>query len=778
MLTEVCRVIVQDVGYRLAWIGYKEENKEKHVFPVGHYGFNDGYIENANILWSKTERGSGPTGTSIRALKPVICHNMVTDEKFKPWREEAIKRGFASSIALPIIINNNVIGALTIYATEPNAFNKEEVTLLHELTENLSFGISHIRQNKINREITERLNESEERYRNIFNETSLAILIIKPDTLEIIDVNEKACLFYGYSRDEFLKKMLMDIQTLPGEELKVIASKVVTKKQDFLITRHRTSSGEIKDVEIYTGPIKIKGNDYICSTIHDITQRKRMEEEIRLSNENMINGYAYCEMVYDENNNPEDFIYLAINKSFEKLTGLKGDDVINRRVTEVIPGIKESNSELIEIYGNIASVGSAEQFEVFFKPLNIWLNISAYSPKKGYFVTIFENTTERKAVEMALRDSEEKYRLLFTHENDAIFLCDTETLEFIDANDAWYKLYGYSIDEMKGKSAIIISAEPDKTIETVNAVIITGSTRVPQRYHKRKDGTVFSVELSMGVFVYRGRKVLCVISRDITEQIRLEEELRYIAETLEHRVTEEIEKNRLKDQLMYEQSRHMAMGDLLVNIAHQWRQPLASIGVLVQDIKDAYLFNELNAEYLDRDVTNIMSELVGLSDTIDSFKNFYLSNLQKEELRIKNVIDSALEVSSGYFELKDILIEKELDEELTINAVPSEFTQIVLNILSNIRDVFEQRQITNRIVKIKAYKEPDTNKTIITIADNGGGVRVDIIDRIFEPYFTTKDKTRGTGLGLYITKLIVEKSMKGTITVRNIDGWCEFRIEI
>ncbi|MBF0320016.1 MAG: PAS domain S-box protein [Nitrospirae bacterium] len=918
LLKDVCRVIVQDVGYRLAWIGYKEDDHEKRVLPVSSYGFSDGYIERAGIVWAETERGLGPTGASIRSEKPVICQNMTTDEKFKPWRDEAIKRGYASSIALPLAINGVVIGALNIYALNPDAFNDDEVELLQELTESLSFGISHIRQNNANKEITHKLNESEEKYKSIFNEANMVILIINPDTLELMDVNNKACHFYGYSKDEFLKKRLPEIQTLPEEKLHVIASEVMGKNRSYLVTSHRTSSGEVRDVEIHTGPITIQGKDYICSTINDITERKRMEEEIKVinhnlqrkiddeiaKNEHMMNGYAYCEMIYDENGNPADFIYLEVNRSFETLTGLKREDVINKKVTGVIPLIKEKHPELIEAYGRVASGGGAVNLELLFEPINVWLNINIYSPKKGYFVAIFDNTTERKNMETGLRDSEEKYRLLFTHENDAILLCDAETLGYIDSNDAWNKQYGYTNDEMRGKSVIIISAEPEKSIEIRNEALISGSARVPQRLHRRKDGTLLSVELSVGVFTYKGRKVLCVISRDITHKLRIEAQNEYNArlfdiifehvmdsivlldkdfnyirvsksyvnvcqrdeaeltgrnhfemypssfqleaqetkrrkvpyavserpftfpdhpewgitywdvrlvpvldkdfevemflytlkdvtkqklnkdaltalnETLMKRVNEEVEKSRIKDQLMYEQSRHTSMGELLVNISHHWRQPLCSIGLSVQDIKDAYFHKELDELYLNKTIDFTMSELKSLSDTIDSFRNFHVRDKEPKEFNISDEINKAYALISEYIKERGILIDKELDGSLTAWGCPNEFAQVILNILTNARDSFERANFTGGIIRIKLYRDGTTGRKIITIANNGGGIHDDIINKVFDPYFTTKDKSRGTGMGLYLAKVIIEKDINGTISIRNIDGWCELRIEL
>ena len=117
----------------------------------------------------------------------------------------------------------------------------------------------------------------------------------------------------------------------------------------------------------------------------------------------MVDGFAYCQMIFDESNKPVDFVYLQINDAFEKITGLKRELVVGKNVTQAIPGIREANPELFEIYGRVALTGQTEKFEVFFKPLNMWLHISVYCPKKGYFAAIFEDTTERKQAEQRLK---------------------------------------------------------------------------------------------------------------------------------------------------------------------------------------------------------------------------------------------------------------------------------------------------------------------------------------------------------------------------------------
>jgi PAS domain S-box-containing protein len=144
-LAQVCRIVVEDCGYMLVWIGYAEDDDAKSVRPVANGGFEEGYLETLEITWSDTERGRGPTGTSIRTGKPVECKNMLTDPKFEPWRANAIKRGYASSLVLPLIAGGKTIGAISIYSKESDAFSNEETRLLSELAENLAFGIASIR---------------------------------------------------------------------------------------------------------------------------------------------------------------------------------------------------------------------------------------------------------------------------------------------------------------------------------------------------------------------------------------------------------------------------------------------------------------------------------------------------------------------------------------------------------------------------------------------------------------------------------------------------------
>ena len=145
LLNSVCRIIVEEGGYKLAWVAFREKDKKKTVRPVGQAGYEDGYLESLEITWANRERGRGPTGRAIRTGEPSIARDIVNDPSFAPWRAEALKRGYASSVALPLTIRGETFGALNIYASQADAFDAAEVNLLGELAGDLSFGINALR---------------------------------------------------------------------------------------------------------------------------------------------------------------------------------------------------------------------------------------------------------------------------------------------------------------------------------------------------------------------------------------------------------------------------------------------------------------------------------------------------------------------------------------------------------------------------------------------------------------------------------------------------------
>jgi signal transduction histidine kinase len=253
-------------------------------------------------------------------------------------------------------------------------------------------------------------------------------------------------------------------------------------------------------------------------------------------------------------------------------------------------------------------------------------------------------------------------------------------------------------------------------------------------------------------------------------------EIQDLNKGLEKRVQTEIEKRREKEQLLIHQSRLAAMGEMIGNIAHQWRQPLTEVGLVIQDLGDAHRHGELDEAYMVRGISKAMQITRHMSRTIDDFRNFFRPEKTKRKFRVRDSLERASSFVESAFRNCGIRIELAGPEDITAVGFPNEFAQALLNVLNNARDALIERKVQNPVINITLFQEND--RAVVTLADNAGGISPELVDRIFEPYFTTKEPDKGTGIGLYMAKMIIEKNMGGSLSVRNINGGAEFRIEL
>ncbi|NTV61001.1 MAG: PAS domain S-box protein [Chlorobiaceae bacterium] len=287
LLDGICRAIFADGGYMMVWVGYAEQDQAKSVLPVAQAGFDDGYLETLKITRADTERGQGPAGRSIRSGQPEVTQNMLLDSSFMPWRNEAIKRGYASSLCLPLKTDNHVFGVINMYSSKPDAFNEDEITLLLTLAENLAFGITMLRNRNAMEFAEKELRQSEERYRSLFQNRYTVMMIFDPQDGQVIDANPAAENFYGWTRNELLKMKVTQINTLSESEVKAEMQKARDLERNYFNFRHRKADGSVRDVEVVSGPITLIGKSLLYSIVHDITERKQFQEALLESNKRM-----------------------------------------------------------------------------------------------------------------------------------------------------------------------------------------------------------------------------------------------------------------------------------------------------------------------------------------------------------------------------------------------------------------------------------------------------------------------------------------------------------
>lgn len=242
-------------------------------------------------------------------------------------------------------------------------------------------------------------------------------------------------------------------------------------------------------------------------------------------------------------------------------------------------------------------------------------------------------------------------------------------------------------------------------------------------------------------------------------------ELESINRTLDERVQNEIDRRRKQERMMIQQNRLAAMGEMIGNIAHQWRQPLNALGLIVQDVEDAHRFGELDDEYIRTMSSKAMEQINYMSRTIEDFRNFFKPDRIKERFSLNDNLARILEIVGPGIRKSKVQLGMVIHNELSISGYPNELAQVIINIINNAKEAFESSSVVERTIHVEAWKE--AGYVYVSIADNAGGIEDTILHRIFDPYFTTKGETQGTGLGLYMAKVIVEEHMHGKITAEN-----------
>jgi len=330
-------------------------------------------------------------------------------------------------------------------------------------------------------------------------------------------------------------------------------------------------------------------------------------------------------------------------------------------------------------------------------------------------------------------------------------------------NPTFTNVTGYTLLEVIGKTPKILKSEYTNQAEYENLweTITLGNTWNGTFKNIKKNGEEFwEMALISPIFSLKTDKIIkyIAIKEEITSKLYMQQKLKH------------------QEELMIFQSRHAAMGEMISMIAHQWRQPTTVISLCANNILTDIVLDEVDLESLARNSQDIIDQTKYLSQTIDDFRNFFKPNKQKSIVTIQEVIDEVKNMMKATLHNQNIELQEYYRFNKKIKTYKKELVQVLINLIKNAQEILEEKNNDTKIIFINEYIK--NNNVILQICDNAGGIQQENIHRIFEPYFTTKDEKNGTGLGLYISKVIVEKHLKGTIKAFNKNQGACFEITL
>lgn len=388
---------------------------------------------------------------------------------------------------------------------------------------------------------------------------------------------------------------------------------------------------------------------------------------------------------------------------------------------------------------------------------------------------------------LKLKESEAKFRTLF--DIAPVFLNSFDKNgKIILWNKECEKAFGWTFDEIKNKKdSLSLFYDDPKVCEDVMKSFENISDSFEEWHPKTKNGETLIVKwaniklpngeiINIGLDITQQRNYEISIREKALELKFAKSQLENLNSSLEKRIEDEIKKNTKQQHMIMQQNKLAQMGEMIENIAHQWRQPLAQINssiILIDAILEKHNFKDTLVE---NKLTEIESLTSYMSKTISDFKNFFNPNKKKTIFNVEEAIQKANDILKGLINSHHIQIEINIEKDLKINSYLGELQQVILIIINNSIDAFIHMNIHFPKILINAYT--DNESLVIHIEDNALGINSDLLDKIFEPYFTTKHKVQGTGLGLYIAKLVVENSLLGFLSVENKQNGACFTIKI
>jgi PAS domain S-box-containing protein len=444
-----------------------------------------------------------------------------------------------------------------------------------------------------------------------------------------------------------------------------------------------------------------------------------------------------------------------IKENIDEFLSIKKYKLIDEHIvtTFTLKNLEESNIGYFIIFKQKKEIelNDIYEFDKFIKFIGILLAFamiaiftSIHFYNKSKYTSELEKNVKKRTQE--LNELTKKYHQIFEGSKAIKIIYDPITLNIIDINAAAINFYGYKRADFLKLKADDISMSTVENQKKEFMSILENKQNIFISKNILSSGKVKDVEIYASAIQIDKKTFVYSIIRDITEELK--------------------EKNEFnkKQKLFYQQAKMASMGEMLENIAHQWRQPLSTITTAASGAKIKKEFGDLDDEFFYDSVDLIVRAATYLSQTIDDFRDFFKQSKNKERFTLSTLLNTSIKLAN----IKNTDIEiVTLYEDYEILGYKNELIQVLLNFLSNAKDALNTARNTNKLIKIE-IKKVDKN-IIFSILDNAGGINESDIEKVFEPYFTTKHKSQGTGIGLYMSEQIITKHFDGEISVQNIN---------
>lgn len=413
-------------------------------------------------------------------------------------------------------------------------------------------------------------------------------------------------------------------------------------------------------------------------------------------------------------------------------------------------------AQLKKAYGKEFNVDdSSDEFKKFVKLLSQSYD-DFYVERQMLDHTLEVSSQELTQAHQEVLQNHELLHSVTESIDDAIFYKNLDK-KYIGANQHFSNLIGLPTEEVVGKDdyALFSQEDADKSRDIDDQILDHGKPVALKEWLTDVKGVkhYFST-IKSPLLNSKGETIGIVgVARDITQQYEMGKELE------------------AKQLLLIQQGRHASMGEMIGNIAHQWRQPLNALGLVIQKMGHMYSRGTLDEETINTNIDKGMKLINGMSKTIDDFREFFNPNKKKELFHIREAIESAHAIVESTFASHMIEYQLEMYEDIEIEGYKNEFSQVLINLLNNAKDILVEKDVCPAYIRIFVIQGDD--KLVLKVCDNGGGIPEAALSKIFDPYFSTKEEGKGTGIGLYMSKMIIEDHMHGKLTASNTaEGAC------